>query len=314
MPAKLIFHVPDGPGRLRVLDDGADVVLGRSADCELVIQHHSVSRRHARLRRDDEGWQLEDLGSKNGMRVDGKRVTSARFSGAQWFALGDVFCEFELIDTAAATALMGREERLRRSSASWAMRMGAAGGSDALLRELLSGIVELAECRRGFLVVGARRADLRVVACFALDAEELSRRTFAGSRSAVERTILERRPVFLSDRRDQAFLRGQPSVVGQGIRTLACLPLIEDGRLLGAVYVDTDDETKVFTELDAELLQAFAQRASTALAAFQLDAMLARMESWLALGRSVTDPGGAGGPARAWTDVLAAADVQASPT
>jgi pSer/pThr/pTyr-binding forkhead associated (FHA) protein len=48
--------------------------IGRGPDCGIVINHQTVSRRHAALRRDGDSWLLEDLGSKNGTWVNGARV------------------------------------------------------------------------------------------------------------------------------------------------------------------------------------------------------------------------------------------------
>jgi class 3 adenylate cyclase len=46
------------------------MVIGRAADqCDFVVAHPTVSRRHARLRLAGEALQLEDLGSTNGTRV-----------------------------------------------------------------------------------------------------------------------------------------------------------------------------------------------------------------------------------------------------
>jgi FHA domain/Domain of unknown function (DUF1707) len=49
--------------------------IGRSSECDCMVTHPSVSRRHAELRRAGEGWLLRDLGSRNGTRVNGMRVT-----------------------------------------------------------------------------------------------------------------------------------------------------------------------------------------------------------------------------------------------
>ena len=44
--------------------------IGRSPDCDLVLGHESVSREHAEIARNEEGWVLADLGSKNGLKVN----------------------------------------------------------------------------------------------------------------------------------------------------------------------------------------------------------------------------------------------------
>ncbi len=47
------------------------IVIGRGADSDFVIGDRTVSRRHAVLHRAGSRWILEDLGSKNGTRVNG---------------------------------------------------------------------------------------------------------------------------------------------------------------------------------------------------------------------------------------------------
>jgi len=49
---------------------GDAVVIGRSAECDLVLDHRALSRRHAVLRRQP-GLSVQDLGSINGVRVAG---------------------------------------------------------------------------------------------------------------------------------------------------------------------------------------------------------------------------------------------------
>jgi hypothetical protein len=56
-------------------DPGKPTTIGRSADCDCVVADPSVSRRHAQLRRRGDGWALRDLGSRNGTRLNGMRVT-----------------------------------------------------------------------------------------------------------------------------------------------------------------------------------------------------------------------------------------------
>ncbi|MGH8172244.1 MAG: FHA domain-containing protein [Rhodanobacteraceae bacterium] len=303
MPAKLSIHVPTQAVAIRVLEDGTDLVLGRAPESDCVLAHDSVSRRHARIRHaGGERWTIEDLGSKNGIRVDGNRVQSADLAASQWLAVGDVFCEFERVGPEAVEHLNARAQHRRQSSQLWIDRISTSDNVDGLMDTLLRGIVEIAECRRGFLLVVDRAGSLHVRACHAMDPADLNGIAFSGSRSAVDRSILERRSVYLSDRHDHEWLQDKASVVARGIRALASLPLQHEGRLLGVAYADTDDEAKIFTELDADLLEAFADHAANALAAVELDATLTRMESAFAgaTGNATRWPGT--GTVAAWND------------
>jgi len=53
-------------------------LLGRSAECQIVIPDPRVSRRHAMIRKQDGAFYLFDLGSYNGSYLNGVRVTAAR--------------------------------------------------------------------------------------------------------------------------------------------------------------------------------------------------------------------------------------------
>ncbi|MEX2030046.1 MAG: FHA domain-containing protein [Anaerolineales bacterium] len=54
--------------------DREEFLIGRGQDCALVIADRQVSRHHVRLRKVEEGYVVEDLGSKNGTHVNGARV------------------------------------------------------------------------------------------------------------------------------------------------------------------------------------------------------------------------------------------------
>ena len=50
------------------------LIVGRAPDCDVCLQHPSVSRYHALLVRLPEGVQVSDLNSINGVHVDGRRI------------------------------------------------------------------------------------------------------------------------------------------------------------------------------------------------------------------------------------------------
>jgi ABC transport system ATP-binding/permease protein len=61
-----------------------NIVVGRAADVELVLNHPEISRRHCRLSREGDEWFIEDLGSRHGTVVNGTSL-----SGRRALRLGD---------------------------------------------------------------------------------------------------------------------------------------------------------------------------------------------------------------------------------
>ena len=69
----LIVYEGDMEGERWMLSEQI-TVIGRSDDCDVVLPERQVSRHHAEIERDDRGYVLRDLGSKNGTFVNGQRV------------------------------------------------------------------------------------------------------------------------------------------------------------------------------------------------------------------------------------------------
>jgi pSer/pThr/pTyr-binding forkhead associated (FHA) protein len=82
-------------GRRNVLS-GASVLVGRSRDCDVVVSDPNVTRRHIELRRGDRGWAAVDLGSTNGMKVNGRRVGHAELNPGDRIRIGVTDLTFEL--------------------------------------------------------------------------------------------------------------------------------------------------------------------------------------------------------------------------
>lgn len=71
--ARLTISGPGGAPSVHMLAPG-ETGIGRAADNALVLDGDGVSRRHARFVGDGAGYHVEDLGSKNGTLVNGKRL------------------------------------------------------------------------------------------------------------------------------------------------------------------------------------------------------------------------------------------------
>jgi Protein of unknown function (DUF3662)/FHA domain len=81
----------------RYVLDGPVASLGRSRECDCVFRDPNISRRHAELRRGPTGdWQVIDLGSTNGVKVNGRRVDSSRLSPGDEVILGTTRFIFDI--------------------------------------------------------------------------------------------------------------------------------------------------------------------------------------------------------------------------
>ena len=84
-----------GNGKRNVLS-GPRVVLGRSRECDIMVNDPNVSRRHAELRDEGGRWSVVDLGSTNGIKVNGRRVDQHELSDGDRLTLGVTDLTFEL--------------------------------------------------------------------------------------------------------------------------------------------------------------------------------------------------------------------------
>jgi hypothetical protein len=82
-------------GRRNVLS-GERVLVGRSRECDVTVSDPNVSRRHIELRRGDGGWTAVDLGSTNGMKVNGRRIGHAELNPGDRITIGVTDLTFEL--------------------------------------------------------------------------------------------------------------------------------------------------------------------------------------------------------------------------
>lgn len=280
MQACLTVRPPKGAAIVRALRPGEVLRIGRAPDSGLRIDHPSVSRSHAELRHRLDNWYLQDFGSKNGSFIDGERVdgmVGRVLERSGWLRFGDVHCELALIDESQA-ALAEVARRARRAAANaHTARIDGLRKLDDLLNASLRGVLELAQCDRGFVLLQQDGGGGFVVrASLAMDAARLATSAFSGSVGAVNKALSERISVVVNDIPSQAWLSGRESVVGMGLGALVCIPLLDGEDTLGAIYADRTEIGSPITTLDQELLEAFAERAALWIAARRTSDLLAR--------------------------------------
>lgn len=295
MQARLTVRLPEGAAIVRMVPAGESLRIGRSEACDLRVDHPSVSRRHAELRGEDGAWRLLDCASKNGSFVDGARVAGtqpAAVPPTAWLRLGDVYCEFVVLDDDQAAAAEAVRRAQRRAATAHTARIDGAGRIHELLDASLAGVIELAQCERGFVLL---RSDggYTVAASQSLEPSALSGREFSGSVGAVQASMRARRSIIVNDVAGEAWLSSRASVVASRLSALVCMPLLDAEQVLGAIYADRTRPGMPLTTLDQELLEAFSEHAALWIAARRASEGLLLED-------------GARGARGAWEQVLAA--------
>jgi adenylate cyclase len=96
MTEQLQIHYVD-LGVPRVTDLRGDTSIGRTEGNDLILNHPSVSRKHARLESRNSKWWIVDLKSTNGVKVNGNLVTEAQVIAGDSIHIGSVQLELKVL-------------------------------------------------------------------------------------------------------------------------------------------------------------------------------------------------------------------------
>jgi len=83
------------PNNDRYILGDRTVVLGRLPECELTLTDTNVSRRHAEIRPYQDGFVLVDLGSTNGCKVNGQRISQRVLADGDELSFGNTRMIFQ---------------------------------------------------------------------------------------------------------------------------------------------------------------------------------------------------------------------------
>ena len=92
LPHRLAILIGD---RRMMVAEGPPVHFGRALENELVLDHPSVSRRHARLAAKGHHWEIEDLGSAAGVLLNGRRIRRAMVRPGDTLSFGRIHVRLE---------------------------------------------------------------------------------------------------------------------------------------------------------------------------------------------------------------------------
>ncbi|HEV7662028.1 MAG TPA: EAL domain-containing protein, partial [Chloroflexota bacterium] len=191
-------------------------------------------------------------------------TTHGRLSGAV-LVFRDVTLRKQQL--AAQTQLARRESMLRL-----ARRFASESDPERVLTELLAEAVAVLGCDTGTLTRWDSVAGVLVAVRNSVPTADEYNVINVGA-GVSGRAIERRAPVIFNDYQKQS---GNETPAGRaGVRAAIAVPLLHEGRLMGALSANSNDPARQFTDEDAEVLELLAGLASAALASLERTAELA---------------------------------------
>ena len=108
-------------------------IIGRGKDCGLILPDISVSRHHAQVVEDEEGFTIQDLGSQNGTSVNATRVSTQRLETGDVIQIGKFVLVYRPSPKKAeeVRATHGLDDYEVTGRTSYLEKVTALGGSNA---------------------------------------------------------------------------------------------------------------------------------------------------------------------------------------
>ncbi|MBT9332391.1 SpoIIE family protein phosphatase [Paracidobacterium acidisoli] len=274
--ARLVLSV-DG-SRSTVSIDALPFTIGRGVGRDLILHHPQISREHARIERDADGYLLRDMGSRHGTFVNGIAVTITRLRSGDFITLGTShdtlrFEEGEEESTARTLlsqlsqsgASTGDQNDLEKLSLflKAAQSLNTYGAVHDVLRSMLEYTLRLTGAERGFVFLGDSADSLRLECGQDREGTDIPGHP-AISYSIVRDAVSSQLEFILSDLTGK-IVEGRDSIILNAIRSVVAIPLHgqNSGRLLGVLYLDSHSGSGDFTRTGNDILHAIAHQAAT---------------------------------------------------
>jgi putative nucleotidyltransferase with HDIG domain len=272
-----------------LLTSGESRTIGRSDDADIIIDEPRLSRRHARLTlRSDGTVSVEDLGSMNGIFVNGVRQQEATLAIGDRVDFASVEYSLESAPAPAPSAVrpsatdqtivrLPLTERVVQAVDRVALEallatsreLMACGDLNGLLNRVLDRMQTILEPdRSAILLFDAATGELKPRMVRPPGAYT-SVSDFASS-TAVREAIAAREALVALDTRLDARLLGAESIVAAGVTATICVPLLGRHGPIGALYADQRSRKHQFTPAQTQYAAAFAAHVAAALETAQL--------------------------------------------
>lgn len=292
--AAVLTVVNPSGNRSRVPVSPLPFQIGRHAENQLVLRDNRISRDHARIIADGDGYAVEDLKSRHGVYVNGERIErrALRNGDLVEFGFPDSFkltFSFEDDDLSRIlNQIQGPAETTPSSSNLGKLRalveVARALQNSLSTNDVLTAVVDAAlavtSTERGFLLL-RKGEELDVAVARDRRGAPLGTGDLKVPTTVISRALRQRRELLSMsfDPLEEQGLRPETSIANLELRSVVCVPLVrvrtgnseETGMLssandtVGLLYMDSRGAHADLSHGNRELLQTLALEASTIL-------------------------------------------------
>jgi phosphoserine phosphatase RsbU/P len=292
--------------------------IGRQAGNELTLRDSRISRQQAQIVNGGGTLVLEDLSSRHGTFVNGKKILrhelqpqdSIDFGAPDSYRLIFLGSEatleemLERADAPAAAHATSRELYHLGVLLDVARSLGTGLSLEDILITVVDAAIQVTRTERGVLLLTGEHGQLKTAVARDAQRGTLNPEQVQISSGVLKRVVATRRELIVSDTGDDSAMQQQASVARLQLHTVVAipvdkLPVIEtldatistrQSELLGVLYMDSHLASSAFTDLDREVLRNLAREAATVIENARLFASArdkARMDHEIAIASQI---------------------------
>lgn len=290
--------------------------LGRQSDNDLVLLDSRISRRHAQVNQDVQGYLIEDAGSRHGTFVNGQRVATSELKTGDQISLGvtDTYQLTFVTEEAVLPSLLEKFGKAGESPAPQLQHLGLllqmaqilhrAPALEEVLTTLVDSALQLADAERGMLFLREESGELRPRLARSRGGAYLTSEFADYSHAVVERVAKSGREEVVLEEQLTGRATQETGIIQGGVRGVVALPLqklpmMEMGsdtiqqtvpELLGVLYLENRSRPTSLTGLDRQVLQTLAVEGATVIEnarLFRLTREQERIQHELSLARNI---------------------------
>ncbi|PHR65654.1 FHA domain-containing protein [Pseudidiomarina marina] len=249
-------------------------VIGRSSECDIQIDHPTLSRQHALLFCHEGVWHLRDLNSTNGVFIDAQRAEEKALQQSSLCRLGDVVCMF--------VPHQNHSQQVAINQAQWCGRQLTQMRKSWQHSTSLQEVISTAQNTLSQVLQSDRTALVLLDDTYLLS-------PFDGSTTIVRQAIESGQPCVVHNAISHQQLQHRDSVKRQQIKAALAVPIALGNKIIAVLYADSLKQEHYFNEHQIFILQRFTQLIAMQLTLCQLNDYLNLAQQRMATARELSN-------------------------